>query len=95
SGLPQIILGITFDCKGRMLLLEPFPTNGSPVGAGLVVRMDKPGTFTTVVSGLSLPTAMTFGKDGRLYISNFGVSISPTGGDGQVVRSTGALNRCD
>lgn len=94
TGLPQILLGISFDCKGRMLLLEPFPTMASPIGAGLVVRMDTPSTFTTVVSGLSLPTAMTFGPDGKLYISNFGVSISPTGGDGQVVRSTGALNTC-
>ncbi len=94
SGLKQSILGITFDCQGRMLLLEPFPRVGSPVSAGVVVRMDHPGSFTTVVSGLTLPTAMTFGPNGKLYISNFGISLSRTGGDGQVVRSTGPLNTC-
>ncbi|GAC1401101.1 MAG: hypothetical protein NVS4B12_05210 [Ktedonobacteraceae bacterium] len=92
SGLKQIILGITFDRQGRMLLLEPFTGNGSPVGAGAVVRMNQSGSFDPVVIGLSLPTAMTFGADGHLYVSNFGVSISPTGGDGQIVRSTGELN---
>jgi hypothetical protein len=91
SGIPASILGITFDSKGRMLLLESIPNTGSPIGGGTVVRMNSSGSFDTVVSGLTLPTAMTFGPDGKLYISNFGVSLSPTGGDGQVVRSTGEL----
>ena len=91
SGLPQSILGIAFDARGRMLLLEPFPSNGSPVGAGIVSRMNAPGKFQTVVSGLTVPTAMTFGPDERLYISNIGTSLSPTGGDGQIVRSTNEL----
>lgn len=92
SGLPEIILGITFDSQGRMYLLEPFPTGVSPIGHGVVVRTNQSGGFNTVVEGLTLPTAMTFGPDGRLYISNFGISLSPTGGDGQVVRSTNPLN---
>ena len=91
KGLPQVILGITFDAKGRMYLLEPLPGKGSPVGAGVVVRMTGPGKFQTVVSGLTFPTAMTFGYDKRLYISNIGTSFSPKGGDGQVVRSTNPL----
>lgn len=92
SGLRESIIGITFDSQGRMYLLEPFPASGSPVGAGVVVRMNQSSSFDTVVAGLTLPTAMTFGPDGRLYISNFGVSLSLNGGDGQVVRSTNPLN---
>jgi hypothetical protein len=38
-----------------------------------------------VVTGLSVPTAMTFGPDGKLYISNFGAAPA---GAGQIVMAT-------
>ncbi|MGH7785013.1 MAG: ScyD/ScyE family protein, partial [Candidatus Binatia bacterium] len=42
-------------------------------GTGRVVRINRrTGALTEVVSGLSLPTAMAFGRDGELYISNWG-----------------------
>jgi hypothetical protein len=37
-----------------------------------------------VVTGLDLPTAMTFGPDGALYVSNRGFGFPP--GAGQIVR---------
>ena len=39
----------------------------------------------TVVQGLNLPTGMTFGPDGKLYISTVGFGAPPTG-LGEVVR---------
>lgn len=39
---------------------------------------------TTIISGLSLPTAMTFGPDGALYVSNAGFGFPA--GMGQVLR---------
>jgi hypothetical protein len=35
------------------------------------------------VTGLSVPTGMTFGPDGKLYVSNFGAAPA---GAGQVLR---------
>ena len=36
-----------------------------------------------VATGLVVPTAMTFGPDGKLYVSNFGAAPP---GTGQIVR---------
>ena len=90
------VLGVAFDCSGRLYALEsmndtnpPFPTPNQ-VGTGRVVRIDRNGTRTTVVDGLSFPSAMTFGPDGLLYISNFGFS-SPTG---EIVRADVDGGRC-
>jgi len=51
---------------------------------GVVVRVSKNGERETIASGLSLPTAMTFGRDGALYVSNKGFGYPP--GAGEVVR---------
>ena len=40
-----------------------------------------------IASGLFLPTAMTFGPDGALYVSNVGFGPPPNG-IGQVLRIT-------
>jgi len=54
-----------------------------------VVRLDEEtGAVTDVVTGLSLPTAMTFGPDGDLYVSNFG---AVAGNTGEVVRISSNL----
>jgi hypothetical protein len=83
------VLGVAFDCRGRLYALEsmrdetiPFPAPNQ-IGSGRVVRIDGDGTRTTVVDGLSFPSAMTFGPDGLLYISNFGFG-TPTG---EIVRA--------
>jgi hypothetical protein len=79
------VLGVAFDRKGRLYILEnttgnPFPTPGT----GAVLRMTSSGSWETIASGLTLPTAMTFGPDGDLYVSTFGFGFGP--GAGQVVR---------
>jgi len=91
SGLTAV-LGVAFDSQSRLYVLETDTVAGFPgpdaVGKGEVVRVNHDGTQTTVATGLTFPTAMTFGPDGRLYVSNFGYAFPP--GAGQVV----AINTC-
>jgi sugar lactone lactonase YvrE len=80
------ITGVLFDKLGALYVLEnttgnPFPTPGT----GDVVRIDPAGNRTTVVTGLDLPTAMTFGPDEKLYISNWGFGPPPVG-QGQILQ---------
>jgi sugar lactone lactonase YvrE len=67
------VLGLAFDSKGRLYVLEnttgnPFPTPGT----GKILRIDGKNKVTEIASGLTVPTAMTFGPDGNLYVSNVG-----------------------
>ena len=82
------IQGITFDSRGRLYVLESMTAPGFPgpgqLGTGTVVRVRHHGSVETVASGLSFPTAMTFGPDNKLYVSNFGFATPP--GAGQIVR---------
>lgn len=89
----KMILGLTFDELGAMYVLEtttghPFPTPGT----GDVVRIDRSGSRQVVVSGLNLPTGMTFGPDHKLYISNWGFGMPPVGG-GQILQVTFACDK--
>jgi len=82
------VLGVAFDRKGRLYALENFTVPGFPgpgaAFSGDVKRLTSNGSWETVASGLMFPTAMTFGPDGRLYVSNFGHGTPP--GTGQIVR---------
>jgi hypothetical protein len=88
SGLTAV-LGVAFDNQGQMYALETDTVAGFPgpgaAGSGMVVRVNDDGSLSTVVSGLVFPTAMTFGPDGALYISNFGFGAPPIG-LGQILR---------
>ncbi len=80
------ILGVAVDQQRRFYVLEnttgnPFPTPGT----GKIVRLDNSGAKTDIVTHLTLPTAMTFGPDGKLYVSNIGFG-PPIAGAGQIVR---------
>jgi hypothetical protein len=81
-------LGITFDRRGRLYVLESMTAPGFPgpgeVGTGTIIRIDRWGALETIATGLSFPTAMTFGPDGNLYVSNFGFGVPP--GAGQIMR---------
>ncbi len=95
SGLTAV-LGVAFDARGRLFALETITTAGFPgpqaVGTGKVVCIGDNGNLTTVASGLTFPTAMTFGPDGALYVSNLGFGV-PTAGAGQILRiETGEAN---
>jgi hypothetical protein len=82
------VLGLASDRDGRIYVLESMTQPGFPgpqdVGAGLVVRVRKGGAVDTVATGFSFPSAMTYGPDGNLYVSDFGFGTPP--GTGQIVR---------
>ena len=79
------ILGVVFDAAGGMYVLEnttgnPFPT---PL-TGDIIRVDPTGDRLTITTGLNLPTALTFGPDEKLYVSNAGYG-APVGA-GQILQ---------
>jgi hypothetical protein len=89
SGLTTI-LGLAFDSAGRLYVLENTTGQGNQFptpGTGKVIRIDPSGSRNLIASGLFLPTAMTFGPDGALYVSNVGFGPPPNG-IGQVLRIT-------
>jgi hypothetical protein len=88
------VLGVAFDRHDRLYALESFTSFPFPAppagGSGKVVRLNASGGWDEVVTGLNFPSAMTFGKDGYLYISNCGYHCGP--GGGQIVRASVAGN---
>jgi sugar lactone lactonase YvrE len=79
------VLGLAFDEEGALYVLESSAGAGFPTpGRGQVVRI-MGDERSTVVTGLSLPTAMTLGPDGNLYVSNKGFG-EPGNTAGEVVR---------
>jgi hypothetical protein len=80
------ILGLAFDKKGRLYVLENTTGNQFPTpGTGTILRVDGKNNYKEIATGLSLPTAMTFGPDGNLYVSNLGFGPPPVGA-GQVLK---------
>lgn len=79
------VLGVAFDQLGGMYVLENFTNNPFPTpGTGDIIRVDPSGTRQTIISGLNLPTAMIFGPDEKLYVSEWGYG-KPRGG-GQILQ---------
>lgn len=84
----QTVLGLAFDRKGRLYVLENTTDNPMPTpGTGKIVRIDGKNKITEIATGLFLPTGMTFGPDGNLYVSNVGFGPPPVG-LGQVLKIT-------
>ena len=97
SGLTAV-LGVAFDARGRLYALETDTVAGFPgpqaVGTGMVVCVNGNGTLNTVATGLTFPTGMTFGPDGKLYVSNIGFG-APGAGAGQIVRVDTSAKDCN
>lgn len=96
SGLTAV-LGVAFDARGRLYALETDTVAGFPgpnaAGSGEVVCVNGDGTLNTVATGLTFPTGMAFGPDGKLYVSNIGFGV-PVPGAGQVVRINTSAKDC-
>jgi glucose/arabinose dehydrogenase len=82
-------IAVAFSPAGTMYVLQygrfalkPFP-HFTPM-TGAVVRVSASGLATPVITGLTFPTAMVFGPNGALYITNNGTSPAPAA-TGQVV----------
>lgn len=70
--------------RHQLWVLETSSAAGFPQpGTGKVIRLTRRGR-RTVVSGLTFPTAMTFGPKGGLYVTNKGFGFPP--GAGQILR---------
>jgi hypothetical protein len=78
------VVAVDFGPDGLLYVLELSDAAGIPTpGFGKVVRVKRSGEIEDVVTGLSVPTGMTFGHDGRLYVSNLGAAGA---GMGQILR---------
>jgi sugar lactone lactonase YvrE len=62
---------------------NPFPTPGT----GKIVRIAGKHSQTVIAKGLSVPTSVTFGPDGNLYVANVGFGPPPIG-LGQLLKIT-------
>ena len=62
-----------------VLELSDFAAEGPTPGKGKVVRVKRSGDIEDVVTGLAVPTGMTFGPDRRLYVSNLGAAPDSAG----------------
>ena len=75
--------------NGQIYALEAFTGFYAPAPpvahTGTVVRLGRDDLWHTIVSGLSFPTAMTFGNGNTLYISNKGFG-QPTNRSGEIVK---------
>jgi hypothetical protein len=84
------VVAVDFGPDGLLYALEMSTAPGYPnPGTGKVVRVRHSGEIEEVITGLVVPTGMTFGPDGWLYISNFGAipAGTPLGlSSGQILR---------
>ena len=84
------ITGMAVGPDGLLYVLELATGGGIKPRTGKVVRISRSGTIEDVVTGLFLPTALIFGPDSALYISNFGAA---PGAAGQILRVAVALSK--
>lgn len=79
------VVSVKVGPDGLLYVLELSDTPGGypNPGDGKVLRVNANGSIQPVISGLAVPTGMTFGPDRALYISNFGAAPA---GAGQILR---------
>ncbi len=84
SGL-SVVTGVLFDTQGRLYVLEATTDSMALSTPGQIVRFDVTGHRKVIVTNLTTPTAMTWGPDGKIYVSNAGFGLPPMG-LGQIVK---------
>ena len=89
SGFTTVV-GVVFDNRARMYVLENMSASEGPLlftTPGRIIRVDPSGHQEVIVDTLSLPTAMTMGPDGNLYVSNHGYALgNPASTEGEILK---------
>lgn len=82
------VLGSVWDHRDHLYVLESTTVPGDPTPfTGRIRRIDRSGRMTTIADNLFLPSAMTLGPDGNLYVSNVGFGpLALVRGQGQVLK---------
>jgi hypothetical protein len=81
------VVAVDFGPDGLLYALELSDAAGFPnPGEGKVVRVRHSGVIEEVITQLNVPTGMTFGADGCLYISDFGAAPAAAGAIGRILR---------
>jgi hypothetical protein len=81
------VVAVDIGPDGLLYALELSDLAGNPApGNGKVVRVQRSGGLEEVITGLNVPTGMTWGPDGALYISDFSAVPAPTFGAGRILR---------
>ena len=75
------IVALAFDATGTLYVLQHVDAAGMSA-TGSLLRVATDGTRTTLIAGLTRPTGLAIGPDGRIYISHRGISV----GTGEVLR---------
>jgi len=85
------ILGILVDQQRRIYVLENTTGEGNmepTPNTGKIIRLDNSGHREVIASGLNLPTGMTFGPDGNIYVSVIGFGPPANAGSGEILKIT-------
>lgn len=82
------VLGSVWDHRDRLYVLESTTVPGGPTPfTGRIRRIDRSGRITMIADNLFLPSGMTLGPDGNLYVSNVGFGpLSVVAGQGQILK---------
>lgn len=82
------ILGILTDQQRRIYVLEntAMSSPGPMPNSGKIIRLDNSGKREVIADGLNLPTGMTFGPDGNIYVS--AVGFGAPDGAGEILKVT-------
>jgi glucose/arabinose dehydrogenase len=76
SGLTSVI-GIAFDRRHRLYALQAPIFDGGGAGLGSLVRIERDGTATPVLTGLASPGSLTRGPDGAFYVPQCSFHCAP------------------
>ena len=91
------LLDMAFAPSGDLYILETSTGNSAEPpflvrNSGRISRLRDDGTVDVIATGLDFPTAITFGPDGALYISNRGHGMGGESGQGEILRLRIATN---
>lgn len=83
------VLGLAFDPRDDAMYILQMSSGvpGPTPGAGSILRVRPGHAPEMIVAGLTLPTAITMGPDGALYVSHIGFG-PPIPGAGEILRVT-------